>query len=100
MLFTHLRLKCCVCAQSTKERGVVLAVAATKEDVDDDSNPSDTRFWLCVPQKSAYNPPDKKKLVVDGMEILYNQWAVDVIWCVSNNIYPPNLISLRLHNPL
>ena len=89
-----------MCVQSTKEGGVVLAVAATKEDVDDDSNPSDTRFWLCVPQKAAYNPPNKKKLVVDGMEILYNQWAVDVIWCVSNNIYSPNLISLRLHNPM
>jgi hypothetical protein len=61
----------------------LLVVAGTAEDVDDeeDEDGEDCRFWLCVAASEAYKPG--KTIRVDAMKILWNEWAVDVVWYTS-----------------
>jgi hypothetical protein len=62
--------------------GQILVVAGTVEDVTGKDG-EDCRFWLSVAKGKPYKPGKGNSIQIDQMEILWNQWAVDVVWYTS-----------------
>jgi hypothetical protein len=78
-------------SKSTKEfaaqvnrAGVLLAVAGSKKDVEQQQTVFDKRFWLCESVEPAYKTI--KQIQVDEMLILPGQYAASVRWYTGERV--------------